>query len=462
MKKIITLSTIAFLSTAVFAATDADMKIEKLEKKLAKLEKKVSKVNALAAKDNIKWDVDYRTSADKITYTAAGTGNEKGNDLLLSHRLWLGMGYAPTDNMLFRGQLAVNKVFGQPGQGAGSYEQFDWISNETLTDETVRLREAYWLYKDSFGDLTVTASVGRRPATNGFLANLREDDAKAKSPMGHVINMEFDGASTSVSTDALLPGMMFKICYGRGVSNATPWGEGMTNYAEEAMALQNNDMIGFIFVPYNDGQYSLVSTAYQGTNMPGINTMGDMDPTNDMMMSFGTMLGGAVSLKVEGIGDGISDFLDETTVFASYAMSVTDPDAGQAMLGSLASETGTSIWAGINIPNMTGGKFGLEYNQGSEYWRPFTYGEDTLAGSKLAARGSAIEAYWNQPLIDNVFSMQVRYTQISYDYTGSGGFFGDNGTPMAMDSMQVAGMTQMGMFVTEKAEDIRVSFRYRY
>lgn len=32
------------------------------------------------------------------------------------------------------------------------------------------------------------------------------------------------------------------------------------------------------------------------------------------------------------------------------------------------------------------GKIGLEYNKGSKYWRSMTYGEDTMVGSKLAAR----------------------------------------------------------------------------
>ena len=109
------------------------------------------------------------------------------------------------------------------------------------------------------------------------------------------------------------------------------------------------------------------------------------------------------------------------------------------------------------MPNLTGGRFGLEYNHGSKYWRPFTYGEDTLAGSKIATRGSAIEAYWSQPIIDNVFSMQVRYTQMNYDFTGSGGFFGDGGAAYDIDSDEAKMMNSV-----EKASDLRVYFRYRY
>ena len=130
---------------------------------------------------------------------------------------------------------------------------------------------------------------------------------------------------------------------------------------------------------------------------------------------------------------------------------------GNSMLGSDESETGHSIWLGAVMPNLTGGKFGLEYNHGSKYWRPFTYGEDTMIGSKLAARGNAYEAYWSQPIIKDVFSMQIRYTYLDYEYTGSNGFFGDGGTPMSMSEAKA-----MGMDPVETAQDIRLYFRYRY
>ncbi len=506
MKKIITLSAAAFLSTALFASTDMEAKIDALEAKITKLEKaqkkqkkKLSKVNALAAKDNIKFDVDFRTSVDKLNYETA-SGKHYSNDSLMVNRLWLGMGYAPTQNILFRGQLSVNKAFGasygQRGTGFG-FDTFDWVVNETLTDDTIKLREAYWLWTDKFGDIGVTASVGRRPATNGFLSNLREDD-KSKSPMGHVINMEFDGASASVKLDAYVPGMMFKVCLGRGLTNAVGWssqatqyvgsptgGSTQPNYTEDENNLDTVDMAGFIFKPYDDGQYSVVTTWYRGFNLPGLylsdyslgadgvpNTADDVQTWS--MQSGGAMDGMAISLKVDGIGDGINDFLDDTTVFASFAMTKSEEgitvdrtamaagtvaamgiDGG--MLGNSDAKTGYSRWFGIQTPNLTGGKFGLEYNHGSKYWRPFTYGEDTMIGSKIATRGTAIEAYWTQPLIENAFSMQVRYTSITYDYTGSNAFFGDGGTPFSMSEARALGMDPV-----EKAQDLRIYFRYRY
>jgi hypothetical protein len=316
---------------------------------------------------------------------------------------------------------------------------------------------------------------------------------------------------------------MFKLCLGRGLTNAKSWAneadytlgnQSMAatspNYINDSRALDTVDMYGFIFVPYDDGQYALKTTWYRGKNVPGMigsftlddNGAGGFSMDQSWAMeSIGDMDGMAASFKVDGIGNEINDFLDETTFFASYAVSKSRPNARSgnmitmtpaaqalmgampiamqqqmgsmmatldqgAMMGSNKQETGHSYWLGINTPNLTGGRFGLEYNHGDKYWRPFTYGEDTLVGSKLATRGSAIEAYWSQPLIDDVFSMQVRYTSMTYDYTGSNGFFGDGGTPYSMQEAKTLnslfGMLGGGYDPVEKAQDLRVYFRYRY
>ena len=190
-------------------------------------------------------------------------------------------------------------------------------------------------------------------------------------------------------------------------------------------------------------------------------TLMDKDPMNDdvSLKTVGDISGGALMIQSSGIGDEISDFLDDTTAFISYAWSETDPDPqGGGMLGSMDKEKGDSIYAGIQMPSLLTeeGRFGLEYNKGSKYWRAFTYGEDTLAGSKLAVRGTAYEVYCTQPLLKNL-SMQIRYTKMDYDYTGSEGFFGNGGMPMSISDAKNAGQNPV-----ESAEDVRLYIRYRY
>jgi len=462
------------LTSGLFADDLADMKaeLEALNKKVSKLEKKqkrtnktLSKVKKNSANDNIKFDIDFRTSYDNLQYKTA-KGNNYSNNGLYSNRLWLGMGYSPTSTMIFKGQLAFNKAFGEQyntSAGKTAYNSFDWVVNENLTDDTLKVREAYWLWMPHAFGQDWTLSIGRRPATNGYLINLRDDD-KAKSPMGHIINMEFDGFSGSIRLGKYVPGMYVKLCLGRGLTSATNrFDKTGLDYTKEdtSSSLDNMDLVGLIFKPYDNGQYSLMTKYYRAFNVVGNDMTVDGNSTNPVMKSFGDIDGMAISGKIEGIGDEINDFLDETIVFASFAASQTLPNGSQEMLGSVNKEIGTSFWLGTQMPNFTGGKFGLEYNHGSKYWRPFTYAEDTMIGSKMATRGSAYEAYWTQPIIKvdgkSVFSMQIRYTYLDYDYTGSQAFFGDGGKPLSMEEAKAAGQDPV-----EIAQDLRVYFRYRY
>jgi hypothetical protein len=269
--------------------------------------------------------------------------------------------------------------------------------------------------------------------------------------------MEFDGLSASVKLDRYVSGSYVKLCLGRGLTNARArFDQEGLDYATDSRAnkLDNMDLVGVLAKLYDDGQYSAMATYYRGFNVPGMAT-GGVQP---VLTTLGDMDGAVLSAKMQGVGDMINDFLDDTILFASVAWSQTRPDQ-LAMLGSTDNQSGYSFWAGAQIPNMTGGKFGLEFNHGTKYWRPFTYGEDTMIGSKMATRGNAYEAYWTQPIIKkdgrSIFSMQVRYTYLDYDYTGSNAFFGDNGEPVEIGS-------EDAVDAVESAQDLRVYFRYRY
>ena len=477
MKKVLGLSVVA-ACTIAYAGGSIEPTIANTvnEDALAKLVKKVNKIKAHDANDNIKWGVDFRTAIDNINYDMAD-GSTRGKNDLMTNRLWLNMAYAPTSKSIFKGQLSMNKAFGaQFGQTSNAtlspfgmrgtgFDTFDWVTNEALTNGTLHVRQAFWLYLgDTFfgADIPWTFSVGRRPSTGGFLANLRNDDA-AQSPLGHIINVEFDGLSSKLDLSNItgIPGMSFKICMGAGSTNAAPrlGNLSSTDYQNDDNALEDTKLAGFIFEPYNDGQYIVKTTAFKAFSMPGFNSgsffqafgesqgqpVGANGPA--AFSQNGNMLGAAVSVLVDGLTD--DGFLSDAKLFGSFAWSKTDPDSGKQMLGLSDPRTGrllagaavgeaksgTSYWFGAQIPVTDDGKFGLEYNHGSQYWRPFDYAEDTLAGSKLAARGSAIEAYFNYQLTESL-SAQVRYTKIDYDYTGSNGFFASGGTPFKISDVK--------------------------
>lgn len=462
-----------------------EKQLNKQEKKIAKTSDKLNEVKAHDAGDNIKWDVDYRTQIDNVQYKHQ-SGAKSSNNALMTNRLWLGMKYQADENSIFRGLLSYNKAFGDTANHSQTNTQpgfanFDWLTNENATDNTVKVKEAFWLYQnDSFfgnKDVAWSASVGRRPSTDGIGINVRENQ-KPNSPLSHVVNVEFDGASLKFDLDKVtgINGMWLKFCGGRGLTNAKQrFQMDGTDYANDDTKNPNIDMLGFIASLYDDGQYSATMNYSKAWNLIGYTNaqigayqaaFGAATKPSEFMdaqanlsfqdvgdIEFATMI-----FKADGIGEGISDFLDETNFFASYAASKTLPNS-KGMLGSTDSKTGNSIWFGVNMPDgmSKDGRFGLEWNKGSKYWRSFTYGEDTFAGSKIATRGTAWEAYYDKSLT-KALSFHASYTHMKYDYTGSNSFFGAEGTPMTM----AAAAMVPGNDPIKEAQDIKAYIRYRF
>ena len=476
---------------APVVTTVDEKRIEKIEKKLDTVSKTATAAKVQSGNDNLKWDVDFRTQVDNIQYKHAD-GSKSENNALLTNRLWLGMGYKADDNSSFHGKLSYNKAFGDTADHSQSnvnpgYANFDWVTNENATDNTIKLKEAYWLYSnDTFLGTNVpwNASVGRRPSTDGLPINIRNDQ-KANSPLSHVVDVEFDGFSIRYDTQELtgLTGSWFKICGGRGLTNATPRFQfDGTDYANDDSKNENIDMLGFIAVPYDNGQYSVHMNYAHAWNLIGYDG-NDISDTSPFMAAYGAYLNAptnqnaadlqmampafndvgdidyaTILFKTEGIGNGISDYLDNSVAFASFAASKTNPNE-KGMLGSTDSETGTSVWLGVNAPCPIlpdSAKIGFEWNKGSKYWRSMTYGEDTYAGSKIATRGQAWEVYRTQKLT-NALSFGVSYVLMQYDYTGSNSFFGADGTPYDINSVQAK---QNG--AVEEAQDVRVYMRYKF
>ncbi|MFY9082578.1 DUF3373 family protein, partial [Aliarcobacter butzleri] len=350
---------------------------------------------------------------------------------------------------------------------------------------SIKVKEAYWLYQNErlfSSDIPWSVSVGRRPSTDGLPINIRNDQ-KPNSPLSHTIDVEFDGFSFKLDTEGVtgFTGSWLKICGGRGLTNATPrFDMFKPAYSKDDEKNDDVDMLGLIVVPYDDGQYSVhmqyshawnligysadamgkfrngVNGAYDNyVNNPNAQTAYELQMAKPSFEDVGDIDLATVLFKAEGIGDGISETLDNTTAFASFAMSKTNPNS-KGMLGTTDSQTGYSVWLGVNtacpiLPDSA--RIGFEWNKGSKYWRSMTYGEDTYAGSKIAARGQAFEVYRTQKLTE-ALSFGVSYVYIDYDYTGSNSFFGADGEPIAISDAN-------GSAVKE-AQDIRAYMRYKF
>lgn len=431
-------------------ASEADLqaKIDKLLQRIEQLEKNqgmiqesqstlkeeqtaqsetLSKVNAQSANDNIKWDIDFRSAyhntgysySDSATLHSTTTnsytkdpkaGKNYFNPSLLTNRLWLGMGSKVNDDLFFYGQLAAYYNWGADTNVA---EDKIWQESSRPNDVNLRLRQAYFVYK--FGqdwDIPMNVSAGRRAATDGFLANHREGTLKPGSPLAHITNMEVDGAMMQFDFDKVLfPGSFLKLVYGRAHDPAS------RDSASSFIDASTDESVDFIATPmalYNDGQNNLMAQYTMIMNSKGEKVAAN-NATTEIKTASGTTHLAALSYQLDGLNEDV-DFLNDSTLFASVAMSSTNPKGGYRMLGSSEPETGYSFWAGFLFPDMisNGGRIGLEYNYGSKYWTPMTWAEDSVIGSKIATRGNAYEGYWNLPIVGKNLSAQLRYTYLDF------------------------------------------------
>jgi hypothetical protein len=410
---------------------------------------------------------DYRFSVDNLNYDLAN-GQTAKNDSLLTNRAWLNFSYKPNEHIDFNTKLAFNKVFGQPAVyapgGKAPFDGFDWVASTTNTDDELRVKNAYINYRnDSFLGTNIPwdFGVGRRSTSYNKLNSLR-DDMAPNSPLGHIVSAEFDGGHLGFKLgDATgVSGMSLKLAAGRGASYVMP----SLSATPDADWGSDINMLAFNFVPYDDSVIHTELQAMHITNLidiqnGGYDQQGAFNPANfnpafDVVgdMYLGSFM---TSYKLN----------NDAMLFASYAMSKSDPKSGKNMFGSTDNETGTSYWLGAQwkCQLTDNAKVGVEFNHGDKYWRSFTYAEDTVAGSKMATRGDAYEAYFTKQITDGL-SFQARYTMMDYDYTGSNGFFGSQtGMPMKVaDVKNGMANTDLAAAVVDKAQDLRFYLRYNF
>ena len=398
-------------------------KVKKLEKKQKRTSKSLSQVKQHDAFDNVKLGIDFRNAIDILDYKDNKTGDSASNSSLLTSRLYLTMAAAPMKNLTFRGKLAVYSIWGAHAYYDSSSQPSlkDWAASSKATDTVMRIKEAYFVYSDAIGKQPISFSIGRRPSTNGFLANYRENEPEAGSPLAHITNMEVNAIMAKLDFSRYIEGLYAKFVYGRAHSGemnnvystgSNPWGPYATGGSVNDLNVNFFVLLGDA---YNDSQYQL---AYQWAHI--FNTKGQRVADSVNKAAAGSADLGALSFKVQGIGNEINDFLDETTLFASVAATKYNPKEGYALLGSTGSKTGYSFWTGVVFPDSftEDGKFGIEYNHGTKYWTPMTWAEDTASGSKVAVRGNAYEAYWNFNLFGVTYlPSQIRYTYAQHNFT---------------------------------------------
>lgn len=430
---------------------------------------------------------------------------DQNNSTLFTNKLRIRLNSYVNDNLSFTGRLAMYKVWGDATDVQwmdGTYKSMylDGNAGSVPTDDKVHVERAYFVYKNEMGDgmLPWHFSFGRRPSTYGPGKENSENATLGGSPLSHIIQWQFDGASLQFDFENLLeflPGSFIKICYGKGFESG--WGSSNATSANNGLIatpeVDDVEFLGVIVKFFDNDDYKFWYNYARGIGV----TDGF---TGSAVMPF-TVVGHDTDLAVDASGNrydeyeiipnysGSSSRLEATAEvgdmewhafivqghtfgfdwFTSLAMSKSHPDGRSqsamyqfmeqdTMLGSSDSKTGNSVWLGVATPEIpfTGGRFGFEYNQGSKYWVGMTAAEDDVVNSKLAVRGKVYEMYYHQPIVGDRLFATLGYQHFDYEYTGSGNYLG---APVKIEDAN--GLNTM-MAVTDKVDKFYASFTYRY
>lgn len=392
------------------------------------------------------------------------------NDLFYTTRLRLGMKAKIYKNMSFAGRLTMFKNWGD-SVGTNVFDSWnaftmDGTGSGSPSGDWLRVERAYFNWSN-IADTPFYLSIGRRPSTYGSPANYRENELRGGTPGGHMVNFNFDGITLGYKAEDLLglEGASIRFCYGQGFESE--WGNGELFNDSSTANIKDTHLGGFNIDAFNNGdtlvQLTLframdVNDGFKGTfafptvyaNLFAPTMSQDMQkfPTFNFVTRYtpSTVIG-----DINLVGLNVSHTMENDLVlFGSVAMTQLESNGEAGMFGGMGSDAiftpelvrdaqgnstgeiyftpdraenddaneGYGVYVGMQMPAPMG-KFGIEYNYGSEYWTPFTQAQDDALGSKLATRGHAGEAYYIFEINRNAF-IKVGGIYYDYEYTGSG------------------------------------------
>ncbi len=379
------------------------------------------------------------------TYTP---GYEYDNSILYTTRLRLEMKAEVADNVDFAGRLAMYKPWGestgvQVFNGQATSMNIDGTTTHVPNSDILRVDRAYFDWKNIQG-LPVYLSIGRRPSTGGPPLNLREDEPRGGTPLGLVIDYQFDGITFGwhISDTSTL-----RACYGVGYES----GFGNADQLQQpADRLKDTHFFGFNWDILNTEKNYLQGTLARAFDVAdGFNGLVVM-PNNPVT---GAAIGAPLIMRYSpaaNLGNiNLASLLALRTegpfdVFASYSYMESQPYDVTTPFGGLFCDPFemptkqhswmTYVGARYTLPNDKT-KVGLEYNHGSKYWFNFAAAADDIIAPKTSTRGNVWEVYVTHRIAKK-FIAKVDYINYDYGYSGSGWHVG---APKALDSTPILG-----------------------
>lgn len=241
-------------------------------------------------------------------------------------------------------------------------------------------------------------------------------------------------------------------------------------------------MVGFNVVPYETDALRLELQYNRGMNIfdaPKIMT----GPWSFMQTT--TNIGDIDWYGIDAMGT--VKLGNDLNWFVAGAMSMTHPNGntlsivnpydpnssyqtswGLLTTGNAEKHSGYAIYVGGRYDlESTGTKLGLEYNQGTKYWIPFTPASDDMWTAKLGTRGQVYEAYVIQDLnLEPISShlskafFKVGYQYYKFEYTGSNSWLG---APIKISDLPGSMMTDAQLTTPLKsAQNLYITFEVKF
>jgi len=324
------------------------------------------------------------------------------NDILYTTRLRLSMHAKVARNVNFSGRLSMYKPWGASTQvgvfnGQANSMNIDAGEPGVPGSSNLHVDRAYFTWS-KINEWPVYLSLGRRPSTDGPPLNYRHDEMRGGTPMGTIIDFQFDGATLGYNfgdktTVRACYGLGYESQYGNGSLLQTPqdrlkdasfFGFNIDFWNTQKMQIQSTIARAFNITDGFNGYVIMPNDPVTGAPMPGP-IMTRFSPSANL----GEFDLASVLLARN---DGPFDW------FVTGSWSKSRPDEGVTTpfgglfadpFAPVESQTGSMYYLGAryNLSNEKT-KIGLEWNKGSQYWFNFAPAQDDIIAPKTSTRGT--------------------------------------------------------------------------
>lgn len=371
------------------------------------------------------------------------------NDILYTNRFRFRIDAPVAENMTFSARLSMYKVFGdstgvQVFNGQPTSFNIDGTTTGVPNSDQLRVERAYFSW-DKIGGSKFFLSIGRRPSTNGPPLHFREDEMRAGTPSGALIDYQFDGITFGYKLSDLT---VLRICYGLGYEAG--FGNGDLIKMPQDRLKDVHFLGGNVDIWNSDNMLIQATVARAFDVTDGFNGLVVL-PNNPLT---GETVGAPVVMRFTPSANlgainlaGINftrkykhlDFFGSLNYVGLRPNDITTPFGGMMSdpFETPQKRNGAMIYVGARYGFGTEDKtkLGFEFNHGTKYWFNFAQAEDDIIAPKTNTRGDVYELYLTHR-INNRFIIKGDYIFYNYRYSGSGWHIG---APKDLSTTQILG-----------------------